>query len=285
MSMFFRSDTLGYYTFFPGEPNSNYLMRFEGNSATMLMETKKYIFADYGYLAQLYFLNDSTGFLGCLDSLGNSVILKTSNYGNDWTEVYSSTSFLIRDIAFSNDSCGLVIGTGSTALWTTDQGITWNPIGISCNCDLWSIAFSDDGYGYLTGDEGWLFHSDDGGDTWAQETFPGNNDLVRTWVFPDDHAYILDNTGTLYSNFPLPGINEFSVAGAWFSPNPSRNNITIHVNGNSHGLTTVIYDLSGRILMQVQDTRTISLTGLKQGTYIIEIRTDDRMVRTRLIRM
>jgi hypothetical protein len=70
LAMYFLDENNGYYAFHPGGNNKSY---FRKNSSNMF-ETYKYIFSNLSSKTKIKFINDSTGFIICRDTLNNAVI-------------------------------------------------------------------------------------------------------------------------------------------------------------------------------------------------------------------
>lgn len=73
-------------------------------------------------LKDVFFVNNSLGF-----ALGDSGIIKTSNGGSAWSEVFPGTGLV--KLHFPTATTGYVSGmTNASLLKTTDGGITWNDV-------------------------------------------------------------------------------------------------------------------------------------------------------------
>jgi hypothetical protein len=88
---------------------------YSSDKKTTNFITQKYIFAPTYRNSR--FINDSTGFFTCRDTLAKKgVILKTNDYGHNWTEQKVVDSIFFKNIFFFSDSVGLVIGDSGSIL-------------------------------------------------------------------------------------------------------------------------------------------------------------------------
>ena len=164
--------------------------------------------------SRMEFVNDSTGFItgqdGEFSLPHNQVILKTADYGNTLSEVFTTNEFEFKDIHFVADSVGIAIGTNGMILKTQDAGLTWNIVNSNTSLSLNSIDFSDEGVGCIVGEEGLILKSYDLGETWVQVPFIGTQDLIYVRIFNNEHIFINDATGSLYSSQDNSGVDELS---------------------------------------------------------------------------
>lgn len=138
-------------------------------------------------LIDVYFQNEEVGFAvgGTGDNLnGNAIILRTTNRGASWTEVYQSTRSpeVLGEwgwkISFPTELVGYVsveynnapVGQEAKVLKTIDGGLTWTALSIEGSIESAGLQ----GIGFLTADTGWATGrgttsmTTDGGLTWAQ---------------------------------------------------------------------------------------------------------------------
>lgn len=88
------------------------------------------------------FVNDSTGFI----SKPNQKIYKTTNYGNNWANIYQdSTNKQISSSKFINSNLGFLVKDYGSTYRTTDGGYSWDSI---APFSLNSFAFDNESTGY-----------------------------------------------------------------------------------------------------------------------------------------
>jgi photosystem II stability/assembly factor-like uncharacterized protein len=174
----------------------------------------------------VYFTNANTGFVGGWPSL-----LMTTNAGNNWTAVYSSTdTIIIWSIHFPNTTTGYGVGNivnnqlqilQSVVLKTTNGGNNWAQLAppVSGNGkEPHSVFFTDANTGYIAGwaNGGLFLKTTNGGNNWSNITTNPNLVDLEKVLFVDA------NTGYLCGNYNIT-INSSAIfkttnAGAnWFS--------------------------------------------------------------------
>jgi photosystem II stability/assembly factor-like uncharacterized protein len=272
MSLFYLREDFGYYSFYPGYPNASYLLQ-EGSAVFI---TPDYIFAN-GYpvpdqTTEIYFKNDSTGLIMCRDTIGNNVIIRSSDYGNSWSELLSFPGEAFNDMHFINDSVGFVIGSMGNIFRTADFGDSWENTILPGEMELNSIDFNTEGTGYLAADQGKMYKSTDNGLSWAEVESPGPDELVYVRVFDQDLVYTIDVQGKLYSNSGGADIGEIFPDQIRIYPNPATSELHISLPAECIAIENSIYGIQGRKLISSRKN-TILLDGLRNGMYLLEIKT------------
>ncbi|MEZ4689066.1 MAG: YCF48-related protein [Ignavibacteria bacterium] len=95
-------------------------------------------------------------------------IWKSTNAGNNWTEVYNSALTNVNSLySIDNEK---ILGTGDYGLIanTTDGGNTWNSQYLG-SFNFHSIKFYDDHTGWVVGSNGSIFKSTNGGVNWEAQ--------------------------------------------------------------------------------------------------------------------
>lgn len=127
-------------------------------------------------LYSVYFIDNSTGFVGSrsnnLSQFIGGQIIRTSNGGQSWQQVFQDTNLRVGSFHFINSTTGFVVGGSYSILGrifkTTNAGLNWqNATPASINSFLYNIKFLNDQTGYIGAISG-VFKSTDAGSTWAQ---------------------------------------------------------------------------------------------------------------------
>lgn len=244
LSLCFLSGTNGYYSFFPGAGNNSYLKK----NGTTIFTTKKYIFTKDNYqypnnTTKIKFVNDSTGFIICKDTLDNAVILKTTNFGNNWTEKKSLNNNSFKDIYFVSDSVGFVVGTNGCILRTNDIRNNWESINSNTSNCLNSIDFSNDSIGHIVGSSGELLITQNQGLTWSSEPFSNSSDLIYVRTFYNGNIYINDNNGNLYSNNINSIASQNTIEDILIYPNPTNDFISVLISPSVRIYEIILYNI------------------------------------------
>ncbi len=93
----------------------------------------------------------------------NSTILRSTDAGESWVEILSSTEADLFDIALHESGEGLAVGASGTLLTTTDAGMVWEERSSSLTeSTLRSILIVDKDNIWIAGDDGSLFFNGSG---------------------------------------------------------------------------------------------------------------------------
>lgn len=141
-----------------------------------------------GDIHETFFLDANTGFAAGEGS-GKGVILKTTNGGTSWTQVFitNGNGLWIYSVHFVNSTTGFACGELGYVRRTTDGGNTWSSLQLT-DKELVCIRFINANTGLTCGDNnsgnrGPTFKTTDGGVSWMQV----NNSVAHM-----DNIYYLD---------------------------------------------------------------------------------------------
>jgi len=104
-------------------------------------------------LNSVHFTSTETGYAVGNDDNFNSLILKTTNGGNNWVSQNSESNIILNSVSFFDPDNGFVVGRNGTILNTTDGGINWVMKNSGTNYDLSSIFIFNDSVGFITGSQ------------------------------------------------------------------------------------------------------------------------------------
>ncbi|MBE0661642.1 MAG: T9SS type A sorting domain-containing protein [Bacteroidales bacterium] len=147
---------------------------------------------NYANLKSVYFLNASTGFI----STSNALILKTTNGGSSWTQVYSGVPAIsFNDFHFIDNNLGYACGNHGWMIKTTDAGQTWDYLSSSVLVHLLEIEFISDTKGFiLTESEEYLLETIDAGETWQAKSFSPPLEVSEMYGL----QFVNDTTGFVF---------------------------------------------------------------------------------------
>lgn len=123
------------------------------------------------FIDQVDFVNAKTGYL---EGDGGR-LFRTANTGKSWSEIFSTGTTRLADLAFSAASKGYLVsregGGPSTILRTSDNGATWAPqVVVSDPIGAGGVATGPDGTDYLLAGTTDLLFTTTGGGTGAPST-------------------------------------------------------------------------------------------------------------------
>src|SRR5690606_31771806 len=135
----------------------------------------------------------STGF--AVNETGR--ILRTQDYGQTWTTVYSNTAMAIRGVTFISQQVGFAVAGDNSyredakgfILKTTDGGQNW-VIARQVTGELVDVHFLDGKNGYIAGWRGNIWYTADGGNSWAKEESHTGSNLNKLFSTEDGTLYV-----------------------------------------------------------------------------------------------
>ena len=136
------------------------------------------------FIGDYYFFNGHTGFV--VGSEGN--IIKTTDMGHSWTNIYSGVVENLWDVEFLNPSTGFVVGDFGRILKTVDGGGTWYKTNSGTQEDIYSIGFMNEKEGWV-GTENGLRCTKDGGETWQGVPLRYEHNTIENLVFFGNEGY------------------------------------------------------------------------------------------------
>ena len=137
------------------------------------------------WLNSVYFFDSNTGWAVGSDS----VILKTTNGGINWTSHLSGTGNTLYSVYFPDNNTGWAVGSNSTILKTTNSGTSW----ISQTNGADYVTFST--VYFIDENTGWTA----GGSTILKTTNSGTNWIIQSsgTFFYLNSIYFVDNIITI----------------------------------------------------------------------------------------
>jgi photosystem II stability/assembly factor-like uncharacterized protein len=154
-------------------------------------------------LYSVFFTDNNTGYLaGGSFSPEIGIVLKTTNGGNNWFQIFSLNPGPLRDIDFINSLTGIVIGDLGIIRKTTNGGISWFSQIAPNNPTLFSVSMLNENIGCITGainlqGLGTILYTSDGGNNWLDRSLGGDN-------MYEDAYFFNANTGIVIGSFSNP---------------------------------------------------------------------------------
>ena len=103
-------------------------------------------------LRGIYFINSNIGWVCGTDN--NSLVLQTTNGGDDWYPQARNVSEKLNSISCSDDQNCWIVGRHGLILNTRDGGEHWDIQESNISNDLNDVKFFDNHHGWAVGDKG-----------------------------------------------------------------------------------------------------------------------------------
>ena len=150
------------------------------------------------------------------------LLMKSTNSGANWSELYPKARNLFSDIYFINEDTGWVVGDSDQVRKTTDGGSNWNLLHQTTSQNpLNAVFFINQNTGWAAGYNGKFIKSTNGGYNWfALLNAPNKNlndiyfkDDQTGWVVGDSSAFArTTDGGSIWMIYILPVIcNIFEI--------------------------------------------------------------------------
>lgn len=147
----------------------------------------------------VFFINADTGFVAG-EAFGKGVIQKTTDGGNSWNNVYTSTANLewVEDIAFTDATNGVAVGANGTVLQTANGGSNWNVQTIANVTSFNAVSFANSNVGYAVGygpgnPKSRVYKTTNGGANWNIQNTGADSTLRSVYFLSPDTGYAVGN--------------------------------------------------------------------------------------------
>lgn len=114
----------------------------------------------------------------------------------NWTLVNSGSSSALKDVQFTSDSVGFIVGGNGTLLKTMDGGSNWTVILMDTTEDFISVSFISDIVGYLAS-QNRIYKTTNGGISWTIVTTDLVN-IFNTIHFITEDIGFIGTSGTIF---------------------------------------------------------------------------------------
>ncbi|MES2513558.1 MAG: T9SS type A sorting domain-containing protein [Bacteroidota bacterium] len=242
-------------------------------------------YANMSGLPNIFFVNDSLGFIVGKDTLNTDVLIRTENYGATWSKILNPVD-VINDIAFKGDT-GLAVGNGGITYRSFDKGYTWNLLSSFTTNKLTSVSISTSSLCYIAGDNATLFKTTDMGNSWAQESLTITADIDWVKATNTGGAYFQSQNQVYKQNYFI-SVKELKddARSLTIYPNPTSSIINIQIDEKSeHRFSVFVINSFGKIVLE-SDKSSLDLSDISFGIYTVELKTSaGEVFRTKVVRI
>lgn len=239
---------------------------------------------DFGLEGEFYVVG------GSFDGPGTgSGFHRSMDNGITWENI-GITDAHLDEIEVNPDGSIIVGGDQTFMQISYDGGVNWeSELNVNCRAlesDLQNNLFnSASAYSYVD-----LLFSEDWGNTWISLFEEGFSPVVnKISISPDNTVYLhsIGSTNNIYKSInPILHVNfDSHETQVEFYPNPANNQISFSIPQDLTLNKFIIYDLRGqKVLNGKLINNFIDLTPLNSGLYILEIETENKIIRKKIIK-
>jgi photosystem II stability/assembly factor-like uncharacterized protein len=238
---------------------------------------------------------------------GYKTILKTTNGGQSWSEVWTGPHYL-KDIFFIDNEHGWALGDSAARypyrdviMRTTDAGMTWEQQFPGFGSSLKKVFFTDNDHGWIARD-GDILYTVDGGVTWKHMYINFNGELGGIFFSDIDHGWVVGQNNAIFhiDNGSIVDVKEpeFNIQHPTFNiscfPNPTGgiSHFSIH-NSQYQWVTIAIFDLQGQEMAIVLDKKLsageytvhFDTSGLPAGIYFVRVTAGEETATEKMVVM
>jgi photosystem II stability/assembly factor-like uncharacterized protein len=237
-------------------------------------------------LVEILFIDENVGFVSGGDNDG-AVILKTTNGGDTWTQIYRTNEpgdyvWKMQILGDQNRMfCSIESETQGKLLKTLDGGTTWQTKNFPDHY-VQAVGFVSETHGWMGGHNSGFMETFDGGNSWINNNLGGS--LNRIFFVNDNvafasgnHIYKMTTTGLATNETENEKVVNLEIDVV---PNPIKDKLNLNINYlHSDHIIIGLYDLTGKYLGNILKDD-ISAKGLKKysldfkypaGEYILAV--------------
>ncbi|MBX7042226.1 MAG: T9SS type A sorting domain-containing protein [Ignavibacteria bacterium] len=170
----FLDDNTGY------AGGSNVIMKTTNSGETWTLQQG--IFSSFETATAIVFRDQNTGYY----ATNAGRIVKTTNGGGNWSEVYFNSGVAVWGLSFTDDNTGFGCRSDGTVLRTTDAGNSWGVQNTPLSENLYEMDFPDSQTGYIGAWSGKVLKTTNGGLTFiggSESLTPGRLSIWQ--IFPN----------------------------------------------------------------------------------------------------
>jgi hypothetical protein len=265
--------------------NSSRLGRYL-NGTTSLTNVVFNNFSPY----DLFFPDSINGYvLGDSSSSTIDRILKTTDGGNSFQEIFSDSTFAIRKMFFVDSLQGFLIGDSGKIAKTNDGGNQWNYLSTGYSNDLTTITFLNSVFGFVGGHGGLIIRTTDGGQSWTRDSINALSAIDNIVFVNDSFAYARTYNVIYQLNLAsLIGIEEINSPFPFvLFPNPNHGHFKIKTKENDLIHSICLFDIYGNqvseLLIKGLGEVQMDLSLLSKGLYYIKLNSNQRISYSKVI--
>ncbi len=223
-------------------------------------------------LVEVKFVDENLGYAAGKSATGG-IIIKTTDGGTNWTEIYNSGTageYVWKLQILEGSSNNVIFGSiQQTAMSigklikTTDAGVNWVEKSVP-GADIQAVGFISETHGWMGGSDVGIMETTDGGDTWTNIGVGGN--LNRIFVINNTYAFAAGTTVYKYTDQTLStdhiGFARLSL-DVKLSENPVEDQLEISIQyRGSDNMVIELYDLTGKLLKQLIRDKIVDASGI-----------------------
>ncbi len=218
-------------------------------------------------------------------------IYRSTNWGANWTSVYTSTTVGVLSLAMK-DGLGIAACSRGRIMRTTDNGQNWTTAQIAQDTAYFTkVKFGAQGEVYLLAyieTDGYLYGSNDGL-VWQNSLVAANDYLVDISMPTKQTGYIIGynkvyrtTTGggmTLSVKEASSEMNDIDVY-----PNPASDVINIRNRSGKEIVGVSLTDVTGKLVKkETGEVKAINTADLRKGIYLLEISTEENRTTRKIV--
>lgn len=221
-------------------------------------------------LVEILFIDENIGYVSGGDNQG-AVILKTTNGGATWTQIYRTNEpgdYVWKMQLFEDQNkmfCSIESETQGKLLKTLDGGITWQTKNFPDHY-VQAVGFVSETHGWMGGHNSGFMETFDGGNTWVNNNLGGSLNRIffvnnNTAFASGNHIYKMTTTGLATNETANEKVVNLKID---IVPNPIKDKLNLNVYYlHSDHIIICLYDLTGKYLGNILKDD-ISAKGLKK---------------------
>ncbi|MFQ5436083.1 MAG: WD40/YVTN/BNR-like repeat-containing protein, partial [Anaerolineae bacterium] len=124
-------------------------------------------------------------------------VMKTTDGGENWTNLVSGTTTDLHAISIPVGDIGYVVGNLGKIICTTSAGMNWFDLNSGTAKNLYGVFFTDDSTGTAVGENGTIIKTTDWGTTWNPQNSGINKILYDVYAIDQQKAVAVGEGGII----------------------------------------------------------------------------------------